>query len=450
MSRPSILAKATSFARSLSLRSIVGAFALKGLSVALLFLLVSLATRVLGEHDFGIFSILFSAGGLFAVFATSGQQVLVMRTWNEFSAANDVNCLKGALYFSLATFVIGTMLVGSGFYFVLTLFFPLSLAAAAALYLCFFAASLLSSHLVRTAIGVGWGDGVGNLFPISLPLIYLIYSAATGHQGDVATMLLLFATGAALAFIIHSVLIIKELQKQFPGFSAATPEYNTAVWKIRSLKLWISNGLEASNQYLDVLVIGFLMSPTVAGAYFVTTRLANIFAIATDALHWFSSRHIPDLYYRKDYKGLDSILNTVAIVTLLVVTGGLVAMAITGYWLLAIFSPTYTPYYGALLVLCIGTAAVSSAGPSGSILMFTGHEGRTLRILASTVVLRVAGFFALVPLFQVMGAVTATAISFIFMALALRWSAKSLTGIDGSIARLLPGSHTQGINASAK
>lgn len=439
MIQSTILQKAIGFARSMSIRSIVGAFALKGFTVALLFLLISLATRVLGEHDFGMFSILFSAGGLFAVFATAGQQVLVMRTWNEYSAANDAPRLKGALYFSLATVTIGTMLVGSTFYFVLSFFFPLKLAAAAALYLCFFGASLVSSHLVRTAIGVGRGDGIGNLGPITLPILYLIMSAATGHNADIATLLLLFATGAASAVIIHTVLIFNNIRARFPEFSAVKALYDTPTWKLRSLKLWISNGLEASNQYLDVLIIGFLMSPTVAGAYFVTTRLANIFAIATDALHWFSSRHIPDLYYRKDFKGLDAMLNTVAIVTLLVVSGGLIAMTAVGYWLLMIFSPTYTPYYGALLVLCIGTAAVSAAGPSGSILMFTGHEGRTLKILASTVALRVAGFFALIPMFEVMGAVSATTISFLFMAIMLRLSAKKLTGIDGSIARLLPG-----------
>lgn len=450
MSQTSTLSKVLGFAGSLSIRNIFGAFALKGIAVALLFLLISLATRVLGEHDFGVFSILFSAGGLFAVVATSGQQVLIMRTWNEYAAADDVSCLKGALYFSLATFAIGTMLVGSTFFFVLSLFFPTGLAVAAALYLCFFGASLLSSHLVRTAVGVGWGDGIGNLFPISLPLLYLIFSAATGHNADVATLIECFAAGAFIAVVIHVFLIAGKLRQRFPDFAKISPHYDMKTWRLRSLKLWISNGLEASNQYLDVLIIGFLMSPTVAGAYFVTTRLANIFAIATDALHWFSSRHIPDLYYRKDFKGLDSMLNTVAIVTLLVVAAGLIAMSAVGYWLLAIFSPTYTPYYGALLILCVGTAAVSAAGPSGSILMFTGHEGRTLTILATTVVLRVSGFFVLVPLFEVVGAVSATTISFLFMALMLRGSAKRLTGIDGSIARLLPGVATTPAKAPAE
>ena len=94
------------------------------------------------------------------------------------------------------------------------------------------------------------------------------------------------------------------------------------------------------------------------------------------------------------------------------------------------------PYYGALAVLSFGMAAVAAAGPSGSILMLTGHEGRYLGIIGATVLIRTIGFLVLIPLFGVMGAVAATTLSFVAMALLLRTSAKSVAGIDGSVLRL--------------
>ena len=48
-----------------------------------------------------------------------------------------------------------------------------------------------------------------------------------------------------------------------------------------------------------------------------------------------------------------------------------------------------------------------------------------------------AGFFVLIPLFGVMGAVAATTVSFVCMALMLRTSVKTVTGIDASVLRLL-------------
>src|SRR5665811_2384206 len=111
-------------------------------------------------------------------------------------------------------------------------------------------------------------------------------------------------------------------------------------------------------------------------------------------------------------------------------------MCIRDSWLLRVFSEDYVSYYGALALLSLGTAAVAAAGPSGSILMLTGHEGRYLSIIGGTVLLRCAGFFILIPLFGITGAVAATTISFVWTAIMLRTSARRLAGIDGSILRL--------------
>jgi O-antigen/teichoic acid export membrane protein len=218
----------------------------------------------------------------------------------------------------------------------------------------------------------------------------------------------------------------------------AKAAYNIPLWRAQSLKLWLSNSLEASNQYIDVLIVGALMSPAVAGAYFVTSRLANAFAMATDAIHMFSTRHIPDLYYRRQFTQLGSLLDMVAGVSLVVIAAGMIVIAGGGHWILMAFSEAYVPYYGALVVLSLGMAAVAAAGPSGSILMLTGHEGRYLGVIGITVLLRMTGFLILIPRFQVMGAVLATTLSFVCMAILLRASTVSSAKTDGSILRLIP------------
>jgi O-antigen/teichoic acid export membrane protein len=244
------------------------------------------------------------------------------------------------------------------------------------------------------------------------------------------------AAGATTAIFIHVVSMWRGAHARFPGIGSSQTIYDTRRWFARSLKLWLSNGLEASNQYADVLIIGFLMSPTVAGAYFVTTRIANAFAMATGAIYMFSTRHIPQLYYRRQFGQLNALLDSVAGVTLVIIAGGLLLILGAGPWLLRAFSQDYVPYYHALALLSLGTAAVAAAGPSGSILMLIGHEGRYLSIIGGAVLLRSAGFFILIPIFGINGAVAATAISFVWMAIMLRSSAMNLTGIDGSVLRL--------------
>jgi O-antigen/teichoic acid export membrane protein len=427
----------TGLARNPAVRGIAGVFVMKSSIIVANFTLIMLAARVLDTEAFGVFSILFAAAGLFCIVATFGQQVSIMRWWNEYTAANDPATLKGVLRFSTATVLLGCAIIAAGFYFWAASAHPLLLAAAITLYMISQAMVLTSSHLVRTAISVGAGDGYGNLL-VSVPaLIYLAAVLVADATGEASTVFFLFAAGAATAVALHYIFLRGKIRSLYPDFASVRPRYEAAEWRARSFKLWISNGLEAANQYLDVLIIGYLMSPVVAGAYFVTTRLANAFATASDAMHMFSTRHIPDLYYRGEFKRLNSLLNSVAGITLAVIAAGMVVILGGGKFFLMVFNEAYVPYYPALALLCFGTAAVAAAGPSGSILMLTGHEGRYLRIIALTVLIRAVSFFALIPPFGIMGAVSATTISLVLMTAMLRYASKKLTGLDGSVVRLL-------------
>jgi O-antigen/teichoic acid export membrane protein len=421
-----------------ALWGIFNSFTLKGVAVVMSFGLITLAARVLGGHDFGTFSILFSVAGLFSVIGTAGQQVLLMRSWNEYSAQQDAPRLKGALLFGFFAAGLGSLLTALLVWLGLLFFYSGPLALATASYLFILSFALISAHLTRTAVGVAAGDGLANFLHTIFAIIYLILCAFGQTTPDLTMLLALLAIGKALTFIAHAALLWRRVGHNFPGFLKVEPIFETRVWRTRSLKLWLSNGLESANQYLDVLIVGLLMSPTIAGAYFVTTRLANAFAIASDAMHWYASRHIPDHYYRGEKQKLAELLNSVASINLAILTVGMSVVALAGHWLLYVFNPDYQTYYPALVLLCLGTAAVTAVGPSNSILMFTGHEGTTLKINAATIILRALGFFILVPLFDVTGAVVASTISFWMMALLLRNAAVRLSGIDGSITRLLP------------
>jgi O-antigen/teichoic acid export membrane protein len=427
----------TRLAGNPAVRGIAGVFVLKSSVIVANFTLVMLAARELDTEAFGVFSVLFAAVGLSCIVATFGQQISIMRWWNEYTAANDTAALKGALRFSTTTVLVGSVVIAAGFFFWEARTHAWLLAAAVTLHMVVQAHVQTSQHLVRTAISVAAGDGVGNLF-VSVPaLFYLAFMLVTGGTAETSTIFLLFAFGGILALALHVILMRRKIAALYPGFASVVPRYKTAEWRSRSFKLWISNGLEAANQYLDVLIIGYLMNPAIAGAYFVTTRLANVFATASDTMHMFSTRHIPDLYYRREFKQLNSLLNSVAAITLAVIVVGMVVILGGGKFFLMVFNEDYVPYYPALAVLCIGTAAFAAAGPSGSILMLTGHEGRYLRIIGLTVLIRAAGFFTLIPQFGIMGAVSATTVSFVFMTAALRYASTKLTGLDGSVVRLL-------------
>jgi O-antigen/teichoic acid export membrane protein len=296
---------------------------------------------------------------------------------------------------------------------------------------------LTSAHVTRSAVGVGIGDGLTYLLVAICPIIYLLGCVALGAPIQLHRIFLAMAAASAFTVLVQMTMLRRRVRVQFPSIGEAGSTFDLRIWVTRSAKLWMSAGLEAANQYADVVMIGYLTSPSIAGAYFVTTRIANAFGMATGAVYIYSTRHIPNLYYNQQHRQLDRLLDSVALVTLAIVIAGLLVVLGGGHWILYAFNPEYVSYYGTLALLTAGTAAVAAAGPSGSILMLTGHEGRYLAIIGGTVLMRVVGFVVLIPKFGIPGAVGATAISFITMALLLRSSSKSLTGLDGSVLRLL-------------
>ena len=418
-------------------RGIVWVAALKAAMILLTFGLIALAARLFDSHDFGVFSILFSAAGLTSILAMFGQSVLVMRSWNEYAAAADLGHLKGYLQFAATVGLAGGALSAAVFYAATRWQTDPVLAMAVTLHMVLHGTLMVSSHLVRSAVGVGTGDGVANLAVLLPANIGMAFALASGAEMRLEHVFFLLAGGAATGLAIHAAVMVRLVRRRLAALPAARPRRKSAEWSRRSLKLWLSTGLEASNQYLDVLIIGVLMSPALAGAYFVITRVANAFAAAADALNMYSTKHLPDLYYRAEHQALRRLLDAVALTTLAVIAVGLSLFLGGGYWVLRLIGPEYTEYLPALLVLCAGTAALTAAGPSASLLMLTGHEGRYLGIMAGSVALRAGLFFLLIPLFDVIGAVTASAISFTIMALALRGSASTLTGMDASVLRLL-------------
>ena len=313
---------------------------------------------------------MFSAVGLICVAATFGQQNFVMRAWNEYVTADNPSRLKGALIFSLSACLFGSTVIGTTFALALVKNTATPLVIAATLYLLTFTLSQTSLHLVRTVVSVNAGDGIGNLLVTTPAIFYLLACLIEHRSADLEAIFLCFSAGGTIVLGIHAVMLWRRLQVMYPDFSSIAPSYDLEPWSASSFKLWISTSLEAANQYIDVLIIGYLMSPAIAGAYFVTTRLANTFAIASDAIHMFSTRQIPYLYYRKDFAGLDNLLDSVSRVAMAVIVCGLIVILGGGYWLLAIFNPNYTTYYSALAVLSIGTAAVAAVGPCAPFFLF--------------------------------------------------------------------------------
>jgi O-antigen/teichoic acid export membrane protein len=418
-------------------RGMIPVIAVKVMMVTLNFTLIALAARALNTEAFGHYSILFSAAGLLLILGAAGQELFIIRSWNEYAVAGHAGKTKGAMRFSAILCMCVSSVIATLFYACMAGAYGHNTILAVTVFILFSAPLQITSHLLRTAVGVAAGDGLANFFMLTPAIAYLVMCIATDTPVTVAGVFGGLATGALAGLATHLVVSAGLVRAALPNWPSVKPETLRNEWLHRSVRLLGANALEATNQHVDVLILGLLMSPTAAGAYFVTVRVANLFAAAADAINLFATRHFSRLYHGSDRRELDKLLDSIAYITVGFIAVGFLGIVAGGYFALRIIDEAYAQHFPELLVLCLGTAALAIARPSGSILMLTGHEGRYLATIAATVTIRIVALLVLAPSFGVMGAVVATALSFTLAAAVLRGSVITATGLDATVVRLL-------------
>nr|WP_319515546.1 lipopolysaccharide biosynthesis protein [uncultured Cohaesibacter sp.] len=437
-------------------RGLFGTMVLKAGSAVISFALFSLAAHAAGAVEFGRFSILFSVLSILAIVAASGQEMQVVRSWNEYLTSDRPGLALGAVRYGWMVSSVGVLIVCLGFWIVYSMdlpFFRETIQGSnwtAIFSMAFLAGNCLalySSHVTRAVVSIKLADGHYEITWRAFAVIFLSISLLVGHTVTSTEILAVFAFGLAFVIATQVYVVAVRIKKQI---GAVTPGYDVRQWTPRSVRLWLASIMEASNQHLDVFLIGLLLDPVSAGAYFVAARLANAFGLATSGLNTFGTRRVPGLYFARQTAELKHALNMMAGMSLLIVVVGLTAVVIGGDYMLMIFGRSYADYYWVFLLLATGTGLTAANGAAPAFLMLTGHEGRYVTIVTSSLALRVIGFFVIIPHFGILGAAAVSGTVMIGMALLTNYFCRRLTGMDPSILRFVAESADEAPSGTAK
>lgn len=424
-------------------QGIAGTLAMKVVSAVIAFGLFSLAANAAGAEEFGHFSVLFSVASMLSIVAAAGQELQIVRSWSEYRTSGQHGLALGALRYGWITSSLGVLIVSA----LLFLFFAFSdgwtertglekwfLVVAVIAFMATNTLSLFSSHVARVVVGIKLGDAHYELTWRGLAIVFLAVCLLMGRMVDTAEILAVFAVGLTLVIGSQAYLSWRRVRAEI---GTPTPEYDFAQWTPRSVRLWLASIMEASNQHLEVFLIGLLLDPMLAGAYFVASRLANAFALAASGINTFGTRRVPSLYFARDVEAVKHSLNLMAGMTLIIVVGGMGCVLLLGHYMLLLFGDIYMDYFHVLLILSIGTAITAANGPSPSFLMLTGHESPYMTTVTLSVVLRVIGFFVVIPYYGITGAAMVTTAVMVIMAIWLNLQCRYKTGMDPSIFRFL-------------
>ena len=413
------------------------------------FTMYLLAARVLSSLDFGRLAMWLSVCQMACVVALLGQEMFVLRSLNEYAVAGRPDLAKGSLLFSIAIVGIVPLLLALtiGTVGVLALGETPRLMVATGLYMVAFSAIALFSHIGRSTVGILLAEGMRDLFWRSLIVAVLAIFIACKVLIQIDQYFLLSAAGMGLTLVIQAMAIFRQIPR---SVLQAKATWQIGRWLRASSGFWASSILETINQFFDVVIIYWFLDPVTAGAYFVASRLANMFVVPLAALHNFATRRIPGLFFSGKTQELNQTLRLMAEVMLLCVVVGIGLLVFEAGPVLGVFGSQFTAQKDTLIILAIGTAFYAAGGPVSSVLMIAGYQARYPWIVAANIGLRFLGFALLIPSFGLKGAALAAAGSLAVITIALNVLCRLWLGLDPSLLtlirrpslRLFPGTST--------
>lgn len=391
-----------------------------GLSRSLSSLLIKVATagltylayvvlaRMMDVAEYGYFAFGLALATILAIGAGMGQQTAILRFWAEENAKNQPEKAVAALEAGGGLTILASLITGLG------------LAAAAMILAAIAGPGEPVWHYYATAILV-------------LPMALAEYnSSALRAQGSIWTALgprdivwRIVLPGAALlmgafglglsgwgAILLSAGLLYASLILQYalarqrgyrllPGFGAIA-----AYWRERgTVSLWFLFGgfINALALNIDTIIVGAMLDPQSAGAYFNAFRTAGLMTLFAFAIALVIAPMIAQYFHARDYRKAQAIL---AIGTWAGFGFSLVCFIgflLFGQTIMSLFGEDYAGATPLLIVLGLGFLVDAATGPSRTVLMMTGHERSYALLFTLAVLLSILAQIAVLPFFGLMG-----------------------------------------------
>lgn len=382
----------------------------------------ALMARWLGEHEYGVFVVVWVAVVLISSFASFGFQVSPLRFIPEYLATSQFGLLRGiivgARLYGLASSTI-IALIGAGLlalfgdhlasYYVMPFFL-------AAICLPMIAVGEIQDGMGRAFSWANIAFGVTFIYRPLLILAVMWLALSFGAPATAITAMWASIAGCYAMTIFQAFALHRRVNRAVPH---GPREFRPVNWIAISMPMFLVEGFYNLMTNVDILAVGALMEPSKAAVYFATVKTLAIvhfvyFAVRAAAANRFSKYHYSGNRVRLEAFIRDTLHWTfwpsLALSALLV---------LLGKPLLSLFGTSFTEGAPLLFIFVVGLAARASVGPAESLLTMSGEQRICAAIYVSVFAVNAALNFLLIPHFGLYGAAMATSTAFILEAVTL-------------------------------
>jgi len=425
--------------RAQLLRGGVGSMGVKVVYTILAFGLTVLLARVLGPEGYGVYAFAFSLLTLLAMPAQAGLPQLVVRETSMARTHKDWALMRGLwrwsnrfiVVFSLALVV----LVG------VALWFGDNWSSAERRW------TLLAGLLLVPLIALGSTRssalrGLGRVVLGQLPdnivrptlLIILVVTAMWLLPNQAATphgVMLLHVLAGLLAFVLATILLRRARPTEMLEVLGSRQE--PVYWRRAALPLALVAGLQLINTQADLVILGLLRDDAEVGVYRVVVQMGNLVIFGLVAINQVLHPHFAALHVSGDLARLQRLVTISARVILALALIPVLIFVLMGESILGwVFGAEYMLGAVPLAILALGQLANAGFGSVGALLNMTGHERDAMKGMIAAIVVNLVLNLTLIPPFGMMGAATATTVSFVVWNAILWLYVRRRLGIESS------------------
>jgi O-antigen/teichoic acid export membrane protein len=400
------------------IRGGIGSAAILATSRLLALALGIILARTLGAEGYGIYAYAFAIMSLFMVAAEAGVPTLLMREVSASQGREEWALLRGALK--------------RGIQFV-------SLVAASVSVLGLFVLWMLAEELSRTMV-----------YTVALMLLVLPFSALCKtvasalrglHRVVIGQAIDLLARSFVVLLIVSIVFLLwPSLREPYVAMAAQlfgavavmlvgawllrrlTPlpvrkiqaEYHDRAWLRSALPFALIGGAGVVNSQTDLIMLGWFTSAGDVGVYSVAVQGATLVAFGLQAANMVVAPQFSRIYAQKDMVRLQHLVTQSARVILMVALPVALIFILAGEFIIPwVFGAEFSAAHAPLAILAMGQLVNAGFGSVGFLLNMTGYERISSRILWQTALLNILLNAIMIPLFGIVGASVATAISLV-------------------------------------
>jgi O-antigen/teichoic acid export membrane protein len=373
-----------------------------------------LAARLMGWDAYGIFASVWVWTAMLGHALTLGLSQGACRFVPGNQAQGDLDLARGYIRAG-ALMTAGAALAVAGLGAALLLLepdlFAPSYRAPIAVAVCVMPLFALQDYLEGVARSQNWvGLAIAPPYLLRQTLMMACMVAAVllgaPPRAEVAMACMLFAAAGATA--LQAALLAVRLRRDLP---AGPHRYRWRTWLGTSLPIAAIDLANAGFTFVDVIVLGALVSPAEVGIYFAATRIQQFvvfvhFAVSAATLQRYSAAQAQaNRFLLAELVRRQGRLTAAAT---LVVGGAILAASPL---LLAMFGPGLGASVPILCILIAGSAGASLFGPGEDLLTMLGGERLCAGITAGSLIVAAGLCLALVPAFGTLGAAAAVALA---------------------------------------